>query len=189
MNEANCPYVMKEWDVVCDALRAGRQHLLLRKGGIREQDDQFRAEHDAFWFWPTRFHQSPDQLSSDGQQLLAQLREKHAGGNRFAVDLLAVVEDVRYITQEALLDKLTGMHILAADTVRTRFHYREPGLYLFLVRIFAAPQVQLYVETPEIAGCKSWIELPDPPSSEGLMPVINDETFAVAQAKFEALFA
>ncbi|MFI4875920.1 MAG: DUF1802 family protein [Blastopirellula sp. JB062] len=189
MNDANLAYALKEWDVVCDALRAGRQHLLLRKGGVSEQDDQFRPEHDQFWFWPTRFHQSPDQLTSDGQNLLAQRREKHAGGNRFAVDLLAKVQEVRYLTQESQLAPLAEMHILAADTARTRFHYREPGLFVFLVRIFAVPHLQLYIETPEIAGCKSWIELPAAPSASDLTPVISDEAFVAVQAEFSASFA
>ncbi|MCC9607121.1 DUF1802 family protein [Blastopirellula sp. JC732] len=188
MNATTIPYAIKEWDVVCEALRAGRQHLLLRKGGIQEEGDQFRAEHDAFWFWPTRFHQSPDQLNDAGQQFLQQLGEKHSGGNRFAVDLLAQVDQVRYVTQESKLAELDDFHILSADTVRMRYHYREPSVYLFLVRIYTAPHIKVYVETPEIAGCKSWIDLPEPPSAEGVKPVLTDEQFAAVKEKFEALF-
>ncbi|PQO43722.1 DUF1802 family protein [Blastopirellula marina] len=189
MNPTNIPFAIKEWDVVCEALRAGEQHLLLRKGGIREQDDQFRAEHDAFWFWPTRFHQTPDQLSPAGRKLLDQMQAKHVGGNRFGVDLLAEVQQVRYVTSATKLAEFAPLHILSPDTVRMRFHYRDPGVYLFLIRVYAAPRPKLYVETPEIAGCKSWIELPDPPSTADLQPVVSDEEFAAAQEKFAALLA
>ncbi|TWT32793.1 DUF1802 family protein [Blastopirellula retiformator] len=189
MPPTNIPYAIKEWDVVCAALRAGKQYVLLRKGGIQEHDDQFRAEHDAFWFWQTRFHQSPDQLNDAGQEILDQLGGKHSGGNRFAVDLLAQVDQVRYVTQETKLDELEELHILSDDALRMRFHYRELGLYLFLVRIYAAPQAKVFVETPEIAGCKSWIKLPEPPPAADLKPVLTDDQFAAVKQKFESLLA
>ena len=38
---------LKEWAVVCDALRDGRQICLLRKGGIREEAGVFLHDHGA----------------------------------------------------------------------------------------------------------------------------------------------
>src|ERR1700722_13719814 len=36
-------FAFKEWAVTCQALAAGRQSLLLRKGGIHERDGRFGA--------------------------------------------------------------------------------------------------------------------------------------------------
>ena len=52
----------KEWLAVCDALLDGRQHLLLRKGGIHEGRRGFSFRHDAFAVFPTRFHAQAAQI-------------------------------------------------------------------------------------------------------------------------------
>jgi len=46
----------KEWDVVCNAIGAGRQTVILRKGGIHEGREGFAWEHEEFVLFPTRFH-------------------------------------------------------------------------------------------------------------------------------------
>ena len=47
----------KEWLVIVDALAAGEQSLLLRKGGIAEGRGGFDPElAERFWLFPTQFH-------------------------------------------------------------------------------------------------------------------------------------
>jgi hypothetical protein len=53
-----CHYALKEWSVTVDSLLAGRQILLLRKGGIHEQHNGFHLEHRRFFLFPTHVHQS-----------------------------------------------------------------------------------------------------------------------------------
>jgi hypothetical protein len=53
---------LKEWAVAVRALRDGRQTLLVRKGGIREETREFRVQADEFLFFPTYEHQNVDQL-------------------------------------------------------------------------------------------------------------------------------
>ena len=50
----------KEWAVIVEALGQGEQIVILRKGGIAEGRDGFRAEHERFWLFPTRFHQQAE---------------------------------------------------------------------------------------------------------------------------------
>lgn len=47
----------KEWALVCGALGRGEQHVLIRKGGIAEGRAGFRFRHDAFFLFPTLFHE------------------------------------------------------------------------------------------------------------------------------------
>ena len=47
----------KEWAVICRALAAGRQAVILRKGGISESGGEFRPEHERFLLLPTHFHE------------------------------------------------------------------------------------------------------------------------------------
>jgi hypothetical protein len=47
----------KEWSLVCDALGAGAQSVILRKGGIHEGRGGFWWKHDRFFLFPTHFHE------------------------------------------------------------------------------------------------------------------------------------
>jgi hypothetical protein len=80
-------------------------------------------------------------------------------------------------TEEASL-RLAGLHIWSAATVRQRFAYRQPGLFLLVVRTFQRPMPELLDESAAMAGCKSWVELPRPIATDGLQPVLTDAQFA-----------
>lgn len=159
---------LKEWAVVCEALAAGRQDVLLRKGGILEGPDGFRVEHNEFWLLPTRFHQNPDEIVPDARPLLERLRRAAPPPGRFRIELYAVVEDVIRLDDETKLGEFAGRHILAEETVRQRFHYREPGLFVVPVRVFRLPEPFELADSPEIAGCRSWVELPEKLPTERL---------------------
>jgi hypothetical protein len=79
---------------------------------------------------------------------------------------------------EARLDRLRGMHIWSDATIHERFHYRRPGLFLLLARIYRIPGPHIFNDTPYFAGCRSWVELPEALSTAGTVPVISDELFA-----------
>ena len=55
-------FAFKEWAVICDALSRGEQALILRKGGIAEENGEFRPDHARFWLFATYLHQKPDGL-------------------------------------------------------------------------------------------------------------------------------
>jgi len=52
----------KEWAVVVDALGAGDQILIIRKGGISESRGGFKPEHPAFLLFSTRYHQQRESV-------------------------------------------------------------------------------------------------------------------------------
>src|SRR3954469_19139536 len=58
----------KEWAVICKALAAGRQALILRKGGIAEAGGQFTPEHTRFWLYPTFAHEKPDGIKPEAME-------------------------------------------------------------------------------------------------------------------------
>ncbi|HEY2825958.1 MAG TPA: DUF1802 family protein [Pirellulales bacterium] len=168
----------KEWAVVCAALASGRQTIILRKGGIDEGHDGFRVKHREFWLLPTRFHQDAAQLTSDAQPLWEQIQNSPPPAGKFLIDLYAIVEAVLEVRDLASLQNLSGQHILSVETVEQRFHYRQPGLFVLTVRTYRIPTAYEVLDSPYIAGCKSWVELPSPLSTAGAKPVLNEATFA-----------
>jgi hypothetical protein len=178
----NLSIAFKEWAVVCRALAEGRQALILRKGGIAEAGGEFRPEHDRFLLYPTYFHeQHRTGLKSEYLPLLdaAEAERPPAGTLRFTHSVR--VMDVRRVAdlEEALA--LDPLHAWTADTVRQRFNYRTPGLFVLTVRVFRLPQPAERPERPEYAGCKTWVELDEPVASDEANPVLGDAAFAEYQ--------
>src|SRR6201996_676891 len=63
---------LKEWDLVISDLLAGRQAMLLRKGGILEANNEFELEHKRFLFYPTFIHQDPKMTKPERRAELRQ---------------------------------------------------------------------------------------------------------------------
>ncbi len=74
MNDLSLQVALKEWDVVCKALCAGKQHVLLRKGGIHEAAGEFELEHDKFLLFPTFVHQQASGLKPPFRQEVSALK-------------------------------------------------------------------------------------------------------------------
>ena len=174
---ASCRVAFKEWGAVCLALEAGRQSIVLRKGGIHEGRAGFRVSHQQFWLYPTRFHESPQQLVPEAADLARDALQQAPPAGQIGLRSLAVVSQVFELRDPALLDRLIGEHILAPATVASRYHYREPGLFVLLIRVFLAQKTHKLPETASMAGCRSWVELDTPLSTAGLQPVLSDAQF------------
>ena len=168
----------KEWAVVCAALGSGRQTIILRKGGIDEGRDGFRVDHNEFWLLPTRFHQDPSQLTPDAQPLWQEIQRTQPASETFLINWYAVVQSVFELRSESDVQRLAGLHILSAETIQQRFHYRRPGLFVLSVRTYRIPAPYEVADSPYIAGCKSWVELPKPLSTTAAAPVLDDTAYA-----------
>lgn len=168
-------WAFKEWAVVCEAVARGRQRILLRKGGIHEERGLFVPEHDTFWLYPTRFHQSPDELLPDASDLLDALPEREPESGTVALRELVTVTHIAYLHAESQLDRLDGYHILSSDVVRQRFHHRQLGLYVLGIESLRSIEPVVVEETLDFAGCKTWVELPEALGSSVWEPVERDD--------------
>jgi hypothetical protein len=181
--QPTCRIAFKEWSAVCAALAAGRQTLILRKGGIAEGPGGFKPEHAEFWLLPTRFHERPAALAEGDRHFFDEQADDDGAADTLPNDLLhiaqyATVADVIDISNERLLSALEPLHVYGPSTIHQRFHYRRPGLFLLAVRIYRAPVPLEIPIWPELAGCRSWVELPAALSTAGLQPAISDAEFA-----------
>jgi hypothetical protein len=177
-----CRFALKEWAAVCAALAHGRQSILLRKGGIAEAGDEFRVEHPDFWLYPTRFHQSSDELIPEADSLPDDPATAPPPPGTVELSLYGVVEDIFQIADAARLGLLDGLHVLAPATVLKRFEYRHPGLNVLLVRIYRRQEPFSIRESPNFAGCHSWVDLRNKLPTAGMAPVVDDEAFAALVA-------
>lgn len=181
---------LKEWAAVAAAMRAGRQSLLLRAGGIADPAGRFGFDAPRFWIYPTRFHESAERLVPDARPFIeaasdeAQLPAARDGHAVRRIDLVAAIDTVRWVADRGAAERLAPMHVLAPSVVRERFDYREPGLAAALVRVWRRREPHRIVETSEMEGCRSWVTLPGPLACDGLEPVLDDATFEAVRTRF-----
>jgi hypothetical protein len=167
----------KEWAAVCRALAEGRQSLILRKGGIAEENGEFRPEHPRFWLYPTYFHAQESGLVPDANSLIAAALANKPPTGILRLTHFAEVTDVHFVDTLDTALALEGLHVWSSDTIHQRFHYRTPGLYVLTVRVFRAETPIEVPEHPAYAGCKTWVELDSGARDLPATPVIDDDNY------------
>lgn len=170
-------YALKEWAVLCQGLAEGRHILLLRKGGIAEPEGGFRMQRPRFWLYPTFVHQQDEGLSDAMRPLLARVWGNAPPPGSVCLRHIAEVALIQRSENLEQILSLEGYHGLSQQTVRSRFDYREPGLFLLALRVYRADRDILIPETAEYAGCKSWVKLSPTPSAPNLHPVLDNLEF------------
>ena len=163
----------KEWAVICAALAAGRQSLILRKGGIAEEGGIFRPEHAEFLLYPTYFHEHRNGIKPELVPLLTEAEAAKPPPGIIHFTHFVRVESVSHISDLETALALDSQHAWTPDVVKQRFHYRTPGLFVLNVRAFCLAQPADVIERPEYAGCKTWVHLDSPIDTNGAKPVVS----------------
>ena len=166
---------LKEWASVVHALTAGRQILLLRKGGILEQSikNRFSITHNEFLLFPTYLHQSRNQLKAD-----VPFETVDSEPQTVRLSALGRVTDILKVGSREQIDRLDDQHIWTSDLIDMRFNYKPQNpLYLVLVRAFRLPAEFMLPNTPAYAGCKSWVPLDHPIDTSAAAPVLADDVY------------
>jgi hypothetical protein len=168
-----CDIAFKEWEGVCEALARGDQTVIFRKGGIAEGRGGFVVEHRAFWLYPTVVHQAEQGLKTRYE------RDWSVPGDQgeIGLNLLAIVEHAARVDRLEQLEALSHCHVWTTETVAKRFHYRGPGLWVLVARVFRRRAPCFVPVTAAHAGCKTWVPLDQPVSTAGLEPAIDDRQF------------
>jgi hypothetical protein len=168
---------LKEWAIVCDALAAGRQLLLLRKGGIHEDAGagRFVVEHERFLLFPTYLHQKRDSLKPAA---LAGFEPRAAEPQTIALAAVCAVTDVIKLRSRSQVDAVDAEHVWAPPLVDMRFDYKPHNpLFMVLVRAYRLAAPASVANTPVYAGCKSWVPLEQPVRTAGAVPVLDDAAY------------
>jgi hypothetical protein len=180
-------HALKEWAVVVEALRRGRQVFLLRKGGIHEPHGRFRAAHEEFFLVPTQEHQKLEWLAPEAAAEYAEHVAPAVEEGPLALPAFAQLKACWALEEPERALALAGLHVWNEAFVRMRIAYRpaEP-LHVLLLRVWELPRPLVTPRRPEYAGCRSWVDLQDELSFEGGRPVLDERTFGAAAAEVRA---
>ena len=171
----------KEWLGVCSHLGAGSFSLLLRKGGIHEGRAGFSFKHENFFLFPTGFHDSENGLQVPPPEAPVRPATEENGVSLW---LYAEAEFAELVRDRAVVEALAPHHVWTPQVVADRFNYSEKleadCLSVAFVRVFRLPEPWSFPYEARFGGCRSWIDLPDPPTGwrESLVPVIDEDEHA-----------
>lgn len=172
----------KEWEGVCAALAAGEQHILLRKGGIHEGRAGFSFKHERFCLFPTRFHAQGEQLRREFQ---VSGREWEPG-DVVPIELVAEAAWAKTLSDWSVVERLAEYHQWTEELVRERFEWGEgTSIHCALVRVWKTDQPWELTYEKKYGGCRTWVNLPDPPAGweESLVPVVGNEAFGEVEER------
>ncbi|RYD37849.1 MAG: DUF1802 family protein, partial [Verrucomicrobiaceae bacterium] len=166
----------KEWSLVCEALGTGVQSLILRKGGIHEGRGGFWWRHNRFFLFPTHFHEQGAQFPwsrPEKSGMTAPAVETDAVTH--TLEFLAVVDFKHQITSWEAAAALEPFHFWTEETVRARFDYsEEAGISLAFLRVYRLAEPWTFPDQRNFGGCRSWLDLPKPPESLSVIPVLDE---------------
>ena len=174
----------KEWLDVCAHLGGGTTSLLLRKGGIHEGREGFSFKHEQFFLFPTGFHQAVTGLTAPApaNDLVAASEEAGVSIRHFCIASFA-----RLIRNRETIEALAPYHFWAPEVVWERYSYSDKleadCLSVAFVRVFQLSEPWHIPYRPGFGGCRSWVELPEPPAAwqESMTPVTSDAEHAARE--------
>ena len=179
----------KEWTLVCHALGAGTQSIIIRKGGIAEGRAGFRFQHDEFLLFPTLFHEQVAKLKLPATTALPPQRPD----GQHAVELKARVEWTQDLTSWETVQQLAPFHLWQESEIEKRFRYEEEkgktGVSVAFVRIYRLNPPHVFPDSPKFGGCRSWIQLPDPADATKIEPVLADDVHAEREQQIRAVLS
>ena len=162
----------KDWALVCTALGQGRQSLILRKGGIAEGRAGFRFKHEAFFLFPTQYHQQAERVRPEAVVPMESPIE-----GTVEIRYFFAVEWAQWIDSWPVILRLQPFHVWREDVVRERFEYgEERGLQCAFGRVYRLAPAWQFPDRPAYGGCRSWVTLPEFPAPEiTIAPVLTDD--------------
>ncbi|MDX2214773.1 MAG: DUF1802 family protein [Oculatellaceae cyanobacterium bins.114] len=180
---------LKEWAIAVEALTHGKTILLLRKGGIREDQGRFTVAHRQVWLYPTYEHQQPQLLKSPYDQ---QVQPVPSGWHSEKVVLQAWAEitHVLPIQSETAVNALLPFHIWNDRWVSDRLRWKpQQPLYGLLLRVYRLETPVTIPYHSEYGGCKSWIELAIGFSDVKAQPVLTDDSYQHEVSQIQQIVA
>ena len=148
----------KEWSFIVDALGKGKQSIILRKGGIAEENGDFNLKGKKFILYPTIFHQA--------EQLLKPQWLPYLNGNKFhpnqdkvKIQYYAEVAESTTISDWNTIAKLNNWHAWKEEVIKERFERWNKNVNLLVLQTFELPQIYELDILPQYGGCNSWTDL------------------------------
>jgi len=182
---------LKEWAIVCDLILAGRCSLLLRKGGIHEEDGpgRFRLAHDRFALFPASEHENLDWIKPEFR-----IRDTPLPTHPETITLRGYAEADRIweIPSRDAFDQLDDLHPWDKPQIDMRFNYKpDKPIYLVLLQSYRFTEPRTVAYSDDYLGCKSWVSLSPEDHLNGQLAeiVLDSEVIQKLESRVDQAFS
>ena len=154
-----CSIALKEWVAAVEAVKVGKQIVLLRKGGIREEQPLFDMKSEGFFLWPSYWHLEAGSIKPQYTKYVPDDSEVEYDEGVATLSVFAEAAAVHEISTEKELASLAPFHIWTDEFVTTRLKWRpSQPISAIVVKAYRLQQPQALMVMDEYKGCKSWVE-------------------------------
>lgn len=170
---------LKEWAITVEALGAGTQIFVLRKGGIHEETRHFQIESNQFFLFPAYEHQKKELLKPKYHADLKRIVEEYAQDrDKVTIRYFANLYDDIELGSEEQLYSLEEDHICTNQFAFERYKWKiKQPLHLLVMRVYQLHHPFSMPVSEEYLGCKSWFQLPYQVDSSMVTPVVDEAVF------------
>jgi hypothetical protein len=152
-----------------------------------ESNNEFELEHRRFLFYPTYVHQNPAHTKPEWR---SRIEARAAEPEKVTLEGFGEARQILEVPSRQAMDRLFDLHPWDTPLIDMRFAYRpEKPLYLVVVRAYRLAAPVAVENTPEYAGCKSWVPLTHPIDVSRATPVLPDSTLDDIEARIRHAFA
>ncbi len=173
-----CNTALKEWSSVVEALRAGRQTLLIRKGGLADKGKVFALQADEFLLYPSFLHQQVEFVKRDFVDNFDRATRQPAPKGTVVFDTCAVAEEAFPVWSADELKRLDGLHIWNDRFIDHRLQWKpDHPAWVVLLRVYLLPSPVTLTEERRYVGCRSWVNLDKDVYTKGATPILGSSAF------------
>ena len=186
----SCTAALKEWAIAIQALDQGRQVLILRKGGIREEGNRFRVLYPEFLLFPSYEHQQMDLLRPEHAEALTVDLTQQPEQEWLTFTHFAQVHRAFPVAELEELQALAPYHIWTESYAEQRLRWRpRQALTAMVLRVHRLESAVRMPLLPQYGGCTSWLELAEPALLGNMTPVLSADAFAAAAGAIDDAMA
>jgi len=174
----------KEWHLIIEALCAGDQSIILRKGGISENPGGFDpVAARRFWLFPTHFHAQREKTKPSAAHRFPPAFDSSADASFVTLRAFAEVTRHAFLDHWPAIAALDAYHAWTEAAVREKFDWNQPpGLHFFIVRVHLLDTPLRLPLNPSMGGCTSWIQIPPDFTTLTAKPVLSDARFTALES-------
>ena len=175
----SCSFGVKEWAVVVEAIRSGKQCYLLKKGGLTEPDHpDFDRPGGIFGLIPTWIKQSPDHLRAESCRAFAESLEGDDESDTFQITTVVDVTEQVVLSNPIRAHRLWDCHVWRADYITERINTRpEVPLHLLFVRAYELAKPIEVKREDSFGEMRHWVALGGDNSLEEAKAVLQDPEY------------
>jgi len=165
--------LLKEKALIIHLLSKGDTTLIIRKGGKDDPSGQLLNKSDTFFLAPSYRHSDPAIFAKEFHRDIEKINLT-PDKDTITLSSFARVEKALVIKDKSKLNSIYGWHGYSKEEAERMFNYKEPLVYLYLLRVYNLQKPIIIPKPDNYSGCKSLVSLNKNVAISSYEPAVSD---------------